>query len=226
MTPGRLARRGLRAFLAAGTALLLAACSPGEGEREGQARRQANAAWTALAQGDLAAAEQAAEAALRGDAEPRTRGLAHFVRGNVAFARCETLEAESQRPGAPSTLAERARAYAEDALAAWRQAAVSRDDWPEARRNVERALLRVERLREKRSDGPGKPPPPRPPPRPDPAATSAPEPSPTPANVEAGALSAQEVARLLEVLREQERQKQALRRARREATGGGVERDW
>ena len=57
-----------------------------------------------------------------------------FVRGNDAFARSEAAEQLDLQI-----------ALAENAVAAWRAAAMRRD-WPEARRNVERGLLRLEGL--------------------------------------------------------------------------------
>lgn len=204
----------------------------------------AHLALAALGNGALEQAERAAREALEAGATGEVRGLAAFVRGNVAFARSEALEPEAFAVGGDPTLAERVRAFAEDALASWRVAAASRADWPQARRNVERALLRLDRLRERRADGPGRPKLPAPlpvpgekPPDAPPGGEQAPLPPPPggesrpggdgpPPGVEAGVLDAAAVERLLEVLREQERQKQALRRARRQATGGGAERDW
>src|SRR5205814_5841281 len=141
--------------------LLLSACG-----REGDAARSFDAAVAALRAGDLDRARALSEQAATegGEAYASRRD---FVRGNVAFAKSEAAEAAAGRPGADRTLMERARAFAEDALAAWRAAAQSRADWPAARRNVERALLRLDRLREKKGGGPNegpKPPTPKPPP--------------------------------------------------------------
>lgn len=269
MSAGSPVHRGSRARLGAlALSALLAACGEAPGARrafeEGRyddAQRgfekaladagastapalSAHLALAALHRGALEEAERAARQALEQGAAGEVRGLAAFVRGNVAFARSEALEPDAFAPGGDPTLAERVRAFAEDALASWRVAATSRPDWPQARRNVERALLRLDRLRERRADGPGRPKPPAPlpvpgvkPPDTPPGGGQAPLPPPPggesrpggdgpPPGVEAGVLDAAAVERLLEVLREQERQKQALRRARREATGGGAERDW
>ena len=179
-------------------------------------------ALAALQIGERDVAEASvAEAARRGG--PEFAALRDFVRGNVAFAR-------SQLDGLArdSTIA-----LLEDALAAWRAAAASRPDWPEARRNVERALLRLESLRERRVDGrrddPGRRPSPptpgrpdQPPPPPPPSERAGPEAA---RDVEASELSPSDVRRLFERLREKEREKLALR-AQERARGGEVERDW
>lgn len=135
-----------------------------------------------------------------------------FVRGNVAFARSEAAE----NPDFQITLAE-------DAIAAWRKAAMTRD-WPEARRNVERGLLRLQRLWEKKRGDPPQPPPKPPTPKPGPeTGEDGPE---TEAKLEKGELAQPQVLRLLEILREKEAKKVAERRARLGAPQPGVERDW
>lgn len=134
-----------------------------------------------------------------------------FVRGNAAFAKSEAAEQLDLRI-----------ALAEDALAAWRTAAMTRD-WPEARRNVERGLLRLQQLYEKRSGKERKPPEPKPPPVPEPGREDGPE---TEAKLEKGELQEQQVLRLLDLVREKERRKLAERRARLGAPEAGVERDW
>lgn len=135
-----------------------------------------------------------------------------FVRGNAAFARSEAAEALDLQI-----------ALAEDAVAAWRTAAMQRD-WPEARRNVERGLLRLQGLYEKRSGKERKPPDQKPPPIPPPPGKGdGPE---TEADLEKGELAQVQVLRLLELLREKEAKKIAARRARLGAPQPGVERDW
>ncbi len=135
-----------------------------------------------------------------------------FVRGNVAFARSEAAEQPDLQI-----------ALAEDALAAWRVAAMQRD-WPEARRNVERGLLRLQQLYEKESGKERKPPEPKPPQLPPlPGKEDGPE---SEAALEKGDLAEAQVLRLLELLREKEAKKLAARRARLGAPQPGVEKDW
>lgn len=136
---------------------------------------------------------------------------AAFVRGNAAFARSEAAEELDLRI-----------ALAEDAVAAWRTAAMTRD-WPEARRNVERGLLRLRQLYEKRSGKERKPPEPKPPPEQRPALEEGPE---TEAKLEKGELAERDVLRLLDLVREKEKRKLADRRARLGAPQAGVEKDW
>lgn len=197
-------------------------------------------ALAALRVGELDEAECAArQAAARGG--PQFAALGDFVRGNGAFARSEAAEAESLRPNAEPKAFERAISHAEDALASWRMAAASRADWPEARRNVERGLLRLERLRERKGigprggsatpgadggdeppqDGPPLPPPPSPADEQDGDPVEAPPGEPESADLPPG-----RVMNLFEVLHEKERQKRALRRAERRARGAEVEKDW
>jgi hypothetical protein len=206
--------------------VLLAACGG-----EDPAARSFDAALAALRAGDLDRARSAAEAAAT-EGGPAFAGARDFVRGNVAFARSEAAEAAAARPGADPTTMEAARSFAEDALAAWRSAASSRADWPAARRNVERALLRLARLREKKSaggkEGPKPPtpkdappdlPPPLPPPPKDP-------PADLPAAYDPVDLPPERVAALLEVLRKKEAERRDVRKATRRETSRGVERDW
>jgi hypothetical protein len=136
-----------------------------------------------------------------------------FLRGNLAFARSEAAERIDDQ-----------LRFVEDAEAAWRAAATQRD-WPEARRNVERALLRKQSLYEKKSGKESKPPPDRKPPPipPPPGKEEGPE---TEAALERGELSQAQVLRLLELLREKEARKIAERRARLGARQPGVEKDW
>lgn len=186
-------------------------------------------ALAALALGELEVAESSvAAAAERGG--PAFAARRDFVRGNVAFRRSEAAEAEAARADADATARERVVAHAEDALAFWRLAAASREDWPEARRNVERALLRLSRLRERRGDGGGRPRPEGPDapgrPRP-PSEASREEPgAPPPGTPEAEPLPPERILRVLDLLRAKEAEKLRLRRERMRARAVAGERDW
>jgi len=197
--------------------LLLACAACGRGEERARLERMVDA----LARGRLDEAEALAR---RGGA----LGLDAFVRGSVAFARSERLEPDALGTGSPPALFERMMADAEDALAHWRLAAMSRPDWGAARRNVERALRRLERLRERKreSEKRNRPDPPPPPPeRPPEEADPPPDPEARP-ELEEAALPEEAVRALLDLLAKREEQKRDLRRERREAAGGLVERDW
>ena len=205
------------AFLLA--ALVLGGCDGGA--RGQQAYDRALAALRAEAWDE---AEEAARA-LEAQGHPALRGPAAFVRGNVAFARSLAAEAAID-PGATDPRARlRAVALAEDALAAWQSAAASREDWPAARRDVERGLRRLEALRE--SQGP-----PRPPRRPAAAAASPPPPSPSeseemkPPTIVVRELAPERVLELLERLKQKEQEKRRVRERERRARGETVERDW
>ena len=193
-----------------------------------------DAALAALRSGDLARASALADdATARGGPEVAARR--DFLRGNVAFARSEAAEAEAARPGADRTAMERARVLADDALAAWRAAAIALPDRPAARRNVERALRRIARLRETSTGSPKHETPPSPKPAPPDGSTPPappPPPPPPPAAPDGPAaydppdLPPDRVGTLLDVLRRKEVERRAVRRQTRRETSRGVERDW
>lgn len=179
----------------------------------------------------------------RGGVDPEAH--ATFLRGNAAYADSLALEAAA----ADATAAERGdlmrAAYrrAEDALAAWQWAAATRLDWPQARRNVERGLLRMKALREHKKEG-GKPDPksvpfkgdqkPKDEPTKDKPEEDPPEqpevPEDPPANptarIDAGELPQERVLGVLETLRLRERQKIDLRKQRRTVRPALGGRDW
>src|SRR5262245_18625738 len=103
-----------------------------------------------LATGDLRGAEIAAEkASATGPAG--FAALRDFVLGSAAFVRCARAEAQASGPEAEPFAFEVAIGYAMAAQSAWQRAAASRDDWPEARRNVERAQQKIAELRDKKT---------------------------------------------------------------------------
>jgi tetratricopeptide (TPR) repeat protein len=244
--------RRLRALLAVVLGLVVTACDPtsdGRAHYEAGHFAEAQAAFdeavtaagdgasavllydqalAAVRTGRYRAAEEAVRRAREAPGADDLVPLLDFVLGNVAWLRSEVAEAEANRPGGEPTAHEWAVASTVDALAAWRRAAASRDDWPEARRNVERALLRLDRLREQKAGGSRRVdvPVPRtdtPPVAPEPPP---PEQGPDTPSTETRELSAAEVAGLLDLLQKKEQEKLAGRRAERESHGGGVERDW
>lgn len=199
-------------------------------------------ALAALHVGDLEKAEGSARALAGKGTELEARR--DFVLANVAFARSVQVEAASARGPEPAAGLDRALVLVEDALASWRRAAVDPSMGPEARRNVERGLLRWDSLRKAKSDSapgrdpkappvgpspaPGKEPKPAPEAPPPPPPSSLPQPTggdPAVATVTTE-LPATEVMRLLEVLAEKEKQKVTLRRARRIERAATVEKDW
>lgn len=209
-----------------------------------------NHALAALRAEHLTEAEAAAEkSAARGGGE--FAGLRDFIAGSAAFARCVKAEYGADMPEAGPSEMDTAIAYAEAARKAWTRAVASRTDWPEARRNAERALLKLESLRLKKAEADKKRGPdkkvgqkqinPRPvPTKPDPATprddkSNIPKPA-TPkgdgsrndAKTEAQttALSPGQVKSLLERLEAKEKQKVTLRRAERDARATSTERDW
>jgi len=189
------------------------------------AERLFNRALAALRAGDLTDAEAAAErAAARGTAE--IAALADFLRGNAAFARCRMAERQAATAAAEPFAFDVAITYAQKAGRLWQLAAMTRADWPAARRNVERALLKEEELKRKKADREEqqrRKANPRPRPKPTPAPDAEQDPAVDPQSKE---LDPDAVLRLLEKLAEKEKEKRALRRSHREARMTGVERDW
>lgn len=200
----------------------------------------------ALRVGELDAAESAAVRAA--DRDPDFAGRRDFLLGNVSFARCELAETQANSPEAEPFAFDVAIRYGEAARDAWGAAAASRNDWPEARRNVERALLKIADLRRQQAardpnskKAPDAPTPPRPaPPTPPPTPTAGPDaeqppdaPGPgadgTP-DAEPGAvvaeLTPEQVRRLFETLAAKEREKLDVRRERRRTQPPEVTRDW
>jgi len=190
-----------------------------------------NRALAALRAGELREAESSAKnAAARGG--PEFAALRDFLLGNVAFARCRKTKAQAYGPLAMPSAFDTAIAYAETACKAWGLAAASRNDWPEARRNVERAQLKLADLKKKkeaaRQQNVKQPTPrPQPLPRPDDQRdgqdVSEQE---TTVDPQMRELSPEQVERLFERLDEKEKEKLALRRARRKQRRAEVEKDW
>jgi len=202
-------------------------------------------ALAALRAGDLSRAESCADRAARRGAE--SAALADFVKGNAAFARAAVSEMQADRVEAEPFAFDAAIAQAETARDAWIRADVAKDDWPAARRNVERALVAIDRLREKKARAerakrkqqdvavarpkpkskPDVPPPPRTsPPTETPRSADKPPPTKTPSDLESGELPAEEVARLFDLLAAKERAKLDARRASRAERTADVEKDW
>ena len=122
-------------------------------------------------------------------------------------------------------------AFGERARRAWIRAASSRDDWPAARRNVERVARKLARLKAQRRAAQARAKKARGGPRPDrqaPPPEAARPGQPKPKTVElppAGELRPAQVRRLLDKLAETERKKRTLRRARQRAISPEG-RDW
>jgi hypothetical protein len=194
-------------------------------------------AIAALACGQPAIAEAAAERALARGGEPY-RARRAFVRGSAAFHEGELAAAEAALPDSDPTALDRAIRSVEAARDAWKSAATSRADWPQARRNVERALRKLDELarakaarERKKAPAPnetpaGSDPAARPPDdvRSNPEASNA----PSPAAVPEVDLTPSQVERLLEILQRDEAAKREQRRALRAARPAAhpSERDW
>jgi hypothetical protein len=153
-----------------------------------------------------------------------------FVRGNLALARSANAQAQASGPEAEPFAFDVAIAQAEAAVRAWQAAAMSRDDWPEARRNVERALLAVAELQRLKAAAEGKQQSKK---EQAPAELPTPEPVPEQAEPELAAPDAQAgdhgadlVARLLERLARKERERRRVRHDAQLTARGATERDW
>jgi hypothetical protein len=187
--------------LLAGLLLAASACSA-----RTEAVRFWNEAVAALEAGDLQQAEISAEkAAARGGREFAARR--EFLQTFTAMKRSAAAEARASIPGAAVSSYARALASAEEAGEHGRRALhLHAEDWPAARRNLERNLAQIARLRELYDAALR-----------DPAAA---RPPPPPKDDSAGD------ERLLERLGSQEKQKRVMRRRAAEAQSGAVEQDW
>lgn len=178
---------------------------------------------------DAAAAVERAAARAGPDLVPQV----DFLRGNVAFAQGELAARQAEAAGSEPFAFDIAINHVERALRAWERAAMSRADWPAARRNLERAQRKLAELRRRKAEAEDKRrresdrrPKPKPKPKPPPPK---PEPAPEadqPDGPQLDELSPAEVRRLLDRLAEKEREKLALRRQHRKERMAGVERDW
>lgn len=188
-----------------------------------------NRALAALRSGALVEAEVAAEvAAARGGAD--YEALRDFLFGNVAFARCDQAERLTRRPEAGLIAYDRALTHARDARDAWQAAVWRRSDWPEARRNVERAVLRIARLEQEREEAKRKaqkrkkkPDPPKDDPDENRRKERRRIPKGGPQLME---LTPAQVRRLFEKLSQKEREKVRLRLREQQARRVDVEQDW
>lgn len=188
----------------------------------------ANGALAAIRAGKPGDAESFAErAAARGGPEVAARAL--FLRGSAAFQRCGTATLQADTVEAEPFAFDVAIAYGEKARDLWGAAAATRPDWPEARRNVERALLELDEIREKKREAERRRarranPPPKPKPLPAPSGDEEKTEEEKAAEAMNAELGPEQVLALFEKLREKEREKLELRRSRRAAAGGG--KDW
>lgn len=220
-------------------ALVLSACGK-TGDPDGLPPRDlVLAALSAIEQDDARTAEGLAERlATRGDREATgwralLLGLAHDLRSRSA-------EAEVYGPFPARDALPRALAQAEASARAFLEAAMSREDWPEARRNFERAQRRSLALAKKLEEQRGEAPPPAPtdpatgPEPTDPASEERPfvQPSdpppaaPSPAGFSTERTDSDLRRRLFERIAEREREKRALRIDVRAAAASRTERDW
>lgn len=194
-----------------------------------------NLALAAFGAGDLSLAESACTRAAEHD-DDEIASLAEFLRGNVAFQRCTTAALQAARPESPPFAYDVAIRFGEAARDAWRVCVLRRDDWPEARRNLERverflAALRKQKeaadQRDKQKKQPKEQQPPEDPPPSDEEGEKQEAPRAVPRLVaQLVELSPEDVKGLLEKLDDKETEKRKLRRDRRREPGVRVERDW
>ncbi|MFH1998623.1 MAG: hypothetical protein ABIK28_03030 [Planctomycetota bacterium] len=192
-----------------------------------------NRALAALRMNKPLEAEMCVEkAAARGG--PEFTALRDFIKGNTAFARGEAAARVACQPEAEPFAFDVALSYVMKAEAFWKQAAASRPDWPEARRNVERAQLKLIELRKQkkekqknpRSHG-------QPEIRPQllPQANSLTDQGETreeEAQIEKQTqeLTSLQIKNLFDKLEEKEREKRIMRRARQDNQKNRAEKDW
>lgn len=190
-------------------------------------------ALAALETGALIDAEVALEKAVaRGG--PAWRPLRDFIAGNAAFTRCARAQAQARGPEAEPFAFDVAIAHAEAARNHWGRALASRDDWPEARRNLERGFAKLEELRRERQSAVKKQrrqrmaeaPQPATGETEDPAGGERTQEAADPLAAQSVDLASTQVDELLRRLARVEDEKRALRRTTRAAASRDVEKDW
>jgi len=195
-------------------------------------------ALAALQAGELRAAEFCADKALvrAGPLQGvRFEDLRVFLFANVAVRRSMRAEAEAELIDADPTAFTRAILHVDEAVELWKTLVVGRDqeEWPAARRNLERALKRRADLEARREEAEA-----RQNRKKEQELQEIPEEEPEdpearPEEQEEKArpqllaeLSQQELARLFEKLEALEKEKRELRRERQRARSRDVEKDW
>jgi hypothetical protein len=219
--------RSFKVLLVLALSLLAAACGDvGDPSPEAMTNRSV----MALRAEEWPEAESLAEAACA-EGGPEVVALADFVRGNVAFEKCMTAELQAKAPEAEPFAFDVAITYAETARSRWQLAASSRPDWPEARRNIERAMLKLDDLKRQKAQRrqAGRTiPKPRvkivPGASPEDAASDGTQ--ETKAKASSTELSPEQILNLFGKLTEKEQEKSALRRAHRRVRMAKVEKDW
>lgn len=229
--------RGVRAYEDARYREALAAFREAESSAGAYASPELhyNLALAAFGAGDLSLAE-AACARVDEQGDEATAELARFLRGNVAFQRCTTAALQAARPESPPFAYDVAIRFGETARDAWKACVLRRDDWPEARRNLERVERFLDALRkqkeaadqrDKQKKQPNESKPPEDPPPSDDEGKKQDAPRAAPRLIaQLVELSPEEVKGLLEKLDDKETEKRKLRRDRRREPGVRVERDW
>jgi hypothetical protein len=212
---------GLRAYREGRFADALAAFAAAERAAGGQASAELlyDKALAAVQAGRLEEAGAAADAAAaRSETFAARRD---FLRGAIAFVRADAAARQAGSAESEPFAFDAAKALAEAARDAFARLVLAHPEWHEARRNAERAARLLQQIEERRAAAAAnarkpkeQPVQPAPPPE-------SPEAEPAPEE-----LSRDQVRRLFEKLAAKEREKQRLRRSRREAGAAEVQQDW
>ncbi len=182
-------------------------------------------AFRAIDAGDLHLAET-----LLGDDD-----AAIFLRGNIAFHHAVQAERQANTSAAEPFAFDVAIRYAESARDHWIDAAMTRDAWPAASRNIERALAMIadlERKKEEAVQKQRKESQPEPDPKQAPAPEAPPKKTPDKTQKEAPikttmtTLSVDDVQKLLQQISIKDREKREMRQREQKAAASSVERDW
>lgn len=156
---------------------------------------------------------------------------ATFLRGNIAFHHAAQAERQADTAAAEPFAFDIAIRYAESARDHWIRAAMTRDHWPAATRNVERALALIADLNRKKNEAIQKQrkesqASPNPVPSPAPEAPSDKTTKEAPIKTTTTTLSADAVRNLLQQLSTKDREKREMRQKEQKAASSAVERDW
>jgi tetratricopeptide (TPR) repeat protein len=189
---------------------------------------QFNLALVALQLDQPRQAESLAEKAMRAggrDGQVDFVATRDFILGNTTYARALESVQKARLPGASLRVIDLAISQTEAAVGHWRAAAISRVDWPQARRNIERAQLTLEQLRAARAqvlqqqNGQAKAPPKD-------ADWQDSEATPDPSQPQPVKLSVQQMQVLMQELQQGKDQQRKLRKDRRAEAVVKVDKDW
>jgi len=190
-----------------------------------------NKALAAIRAGKPKAAESAAEMVVSRGGEKYIK-IRDFIFGDTAYLRCLNVEALADMPESMPALYDHAIHHARTAMSFWKMALMGKPDWPEARRNLERVMLKLNELKKKKEEAEKrkKKKIKQPDPKLDPELSDPENPDKIEEEVKVepvlDELPPELVKRLFDKLNEKEKEKRKMRRELKKQKKYEVEKDW